>query len=169
MAVAITALAGHHDRSDFDCGDPALNNFLQRLARQQSAKDFSRTYVAAEPGESRIRGYYALSSASVDFENWPSDLRLPRYPIPVARIGRLAVDVREQGTGTGAALLRHGLQLAATLAEQIGVHAVVVDAKHEAAAAFYARFGFQRFADHELSLFLTTEVIRRALAARAST
>lgn len=168
MSADITALAGHHDRSDFDCGEPALNSFLQRFARQQGSKDFSRTYVAAGQGESRIRGFYAVSAASVDFQNWPSHLHLPRYPIPVARIGRLAVDLREQGTGTGAALLQHGLRLAATLAEQVGLYAVVVDAKHEAAAAFYARFGFQRFVDHDLSLFLTTAMIRRALSARPS-
>lgn len=167
MAIDITALASHHDRGDFDCGEPALNNFLQRLARQQGARDFRRTYVATAPGESRIRGYYAVSSASIDFENWPSGLSLPRYPIPVARIGRLAVDLREQGTGTGSALLRHGLQLAATLAEQIGLHAVVVDAKHAAAAAFYSRFGFQSFPDRPLSLFLTMAVIRRAQAGQA--
>jgi ribosomal protein S18 acetylase RimI-like enzyme len=165
MTVAITGLARHHDRNDFDCGEPALNTFLQRLARQQAERDFNRTYVACAQGESRIRGYYAISAAAFDFENWPTSLRLPRYPVPVARIGRLAVDVRSQGTGVGAALLQHAMVLAESLAQQIGLYAVVVDAKNEAAAAFYARYGFQRFSDQGLSLFLTTDVIRRALAA----
>jgi len=165
MTLVITGLARHHDRSDFDCGEPALNNFLQRLARQQAERDFNRTYVAASNGEPRIRGFYALSSASIDFQNWPAGLRLPRYPVPVARIGRLAVDLREQGTGIGDALLRHAMHLGASLAEKIGLYAVVVDAKDEAAVAFYVRYGFQRFPDQGLSLFLTTEVIRRALIA----
>lgn len=165
MTLVITGLERHHDRSDFDCGEPALNNFLQRLARQQAEKDFSRTYVAAVSGEARIHGYYAISSASIDFENWPAKLRLPRYPVPVARIGRLAVDLREQGKGTGVALLRHAMHLTASMAQRIGLYAVVVDAKHEAAAAFYSRYGFQRFADQGLRLFLTTDVIRRALLA----
>lgn len=164
MTVVITGLERHHDRSDFDCGEPALNTFLQRLARQQAERDFNRTYVAVEQGEARIRGYYAISSASIDFENWPTPLRLPRYPVPVVRIGRLGVDVGEQGKGVGVALLRHAMYLAASTAQKIGLYAVVVDAKHEAAATFYARYGFQRFADQSLSLFLTTEVIRRALA-----
>lgn len=164
MTVLITGLARHHDRHDFDCGEPALNTFLQRLAWQQGERDFNRTYVAVAQGESRIRGYYAVSSASIDFQNWPVDLRFPRYPVPLARIGRLAVDLREQGNGVGAALLRHAMHLAASLAQQIGLYAVVVDAKNEAAAAFYVRYGFQRFADQRLSLFLTTDVIRRALA-----
>ena len=167
MTVVITELARNHDRNDFDCGELALNTFLQRLARQQAKRDFNRTYVAVAQGESRIRGYYAVSSASVDFENWPADLRLPRYPVPVARIGRLAVDLREQGQGVGAALLRHAMHMAASLAQQIGLYAVVVDAKNEAAAAFYARYGFQRFDNQGLTLFLTTAVIRRALEAGA--
>lgn len=165
MTFTITGLAQHHDRDDFDCGEPVLNTFLQRLARQQAQRDFNRTYVATAPGETRIRGYYSISSASIDFANWPAGLKLPRYPVPVARIGRLAVDVREQGNGVGKALLRHAMHLAATLAEQIGVYAVVVDAKHAHAAAFYAHYGFQRFFDQDLSLYLTTAVVRRALAA----
>lgn len=168
MTVAITGLARHHDRNDFDCGEPALNTFLQRLARQQAERDFNRTYVACAQGESRIQGYYAISSAAIDFDSWPASLRLPRYPVPVARIGRLAVDVRSQGTGVGAALLRHAMVLAESLAQQIGLYVVVVDAKNEAAVAFYARYGFQRFSDQGLSLFLTTDVIRRALAAGGS-
>ena len=164
MTVVITGLERHHDRADFDCGEPALNNFLQRLARQQAERDFNRTYVAAAQGEARIHGYYAINSASIDFDNWPAHLRLPRYPAPVARIGRLAVDRREQGKGVGVALLRHAMHLAASTAERIGLYAVVVDARHEAAAAFYTRYGFQRFADQSLSLFLTTDLIRRALA-----
>jgi ribosomal protein S18 acetylase RimI-like enzyme len=167
MTITITGLAAHHDRNDFDCGEPALNAFLQRLARQQAERDFNRTYIAAVPGESRIRGYYAISSASVDFDNLPSRLKLPRYPVPVARIGRLAVDLREQGNGVGAALLAHAMQLAVAIAQQIGSHAVVVDAKNEVAANFYTRYGFQRFADRDLSLFVTIDVIRRAIAASA--
>lgn len=169
MSVRIVGLERHHDRADFDCGDPALNAYLQRLARQQAQRDFSRTYVAQSPGETggeamRIRGFYAISSGSIDFKNLPAGLKLPRYPVPVARLGRLAVDLREQGHGVGAALLAHAMQLSAKLAQQIGLYALVVDAKHEAAVAFYARYGFQRFVDQDLSLFLTTDVIRRAIA-----
>lgn len=164
MTLAVSGLALHHDRNDFDCGEPALNHFLQRLARQQAQRDFNRTYVACRAGESRIQGYYAVSSASINFEHWPANLRLPRYPAPVARIGRLAVDARSQSQGVGAALLNHAMAVAESLAQQIGLYAVVVDAKNESAVAFYARYGFQRFPDQGLSLFLTMDVIRRALA-----
>ena len=170
MSLRIAGLDKCHDRSDFDCGESQLNVYLQRLARQQAQRDFSRTYIAYEADEAqseakRIQGFYAISSGSIDFKNLPAGLKLPRYPVPVARMGRLAVDVRAQGKGVGAALLAHAMQLSATLAQHIGVYALVVDAKHEAAAAFYVRYGFQRFTDQPLSLFLTTAVIRQALAA----
>ena len=165
MKLEIKALERKHDRQDFDCGAPALNVFLQRFARQQADKGFNRSYVAVAQGELRIRGYYAISTASIDFQNLSPALRLPRYPVPVVRIGRLAVDVREPGNGVGIALLRHAMHLAARTAEKIGLYAVVVDAKNEAAVAFYAKYGFQRFADQNLRLFLPTDVIRRAMAA----
>ena len=164
MSLSISGLERHHDRNDFDCGEPDLNTFLMRFARQQSERDFSRTYVATALGESRIRGYYAISSSSIHFANLPAYLRLPRYPVPVARIARFGLDLRAQGAGVGAALLQHAMGLAVTLAQQIGLFAVVVDAKH-AAAAFYARYGFQRMQDQASSLYLTTAVIRQALGA----
>ena len=170
MSLRIVGLKRHHDRADFDCGDTALTTYLQRLAGQQAQRDFSRTYVAESSGSGgdeatrRIKGFYAISAGSIDFKNLPSMLKLPRYPVPLARMGRLAVDLRAQGQGVDAALLAHAMQLSAMLAQQIGVYALVVDAKHEAAAAFYERYGFQRFVDRDLSLFLTTDVIRRAIA-----
>jgi GNAT superfamily N-acetyltransferase len=162
MKFAIAELAAHHDRSDFDCGEPALNQFLQRLARQQSARDFSKTYVASQPHSAKILGFYAISSGAIDFANWPQALRLPRYPVPVARIGRLAVDRRLQGQVIGSVLLSHAVNLVLLLSERIGLYAVVVDAKNEAAAALYVRHGFDRFPDQPLVLFLTLDRARQA-------
>ena len=166
--IHITALAAQHDRTDFDCGEPAPNDFLRRLARQQAERGFNRTYVAAEAEGAQILGFYALSAGAVEFEHWPTGFRLPRYPVPVARIGRLAVDRRWQGEGVGRMLLRHALQVSVALARQIGLYAVVVDAKHAEAAAFYAHFGFQPFQDGNLRLFLPLSTIRQVdLAASA--
>lgn len=161
MSLRIVALTGQHDRQDFDCGDAALNEFLQRYARQQADRDFSRTYVAVTDEKPGILGFHAVSTGAIGFQNWPPGLRLPRYPVPVARIGRLAVDKRAQGAGVGSALLRHALQLSQSMADQIGLHAVVVDAKHPQAAAYYSRYGFQSFQDGGLSMFLMMSVIRR--------
>lgn len=162
MKLVITELTPRHDGADFDCGEPALNVFLQRLARQQSARDFSKTYVACEPEASKILGFYAISLGSIDFAHWPPGLRLPRYPVPVARLARLAVDKRARGQGAGAALLSHALRLAVMLAERIGLYALVVDAKDEAAAAFYQRHGFEPFPDRPLTLNVALNVARQA-------
>jgi len=162
MNLLVSELAARHDRSDFDCGEPALNQFLQRLARRQSTRDFSKTYVACEPDLPRIFGFYAISSGSIDFAHWSPDLRLPRYPVPVARLGRLAVDTRAQGQGIGRVLLSHAVNLALMLSAHIGLYALVVDAKDEVAAAFYIRHGFVCFSDRPLKLFLTLDVARQA-------
>lgn len=161
MSLRIELLAARHRRDDFDCGDPALNGFLRRYARQRAERDFSRTYVAVADDGSGILGFHAISTGAIDFRNWPAGLRLPRYPVPVARIGRLAVDVRAQGAGVGANLLEHALRLSATMADRVGLHAVVVDAKHAKAAEYYGRYGFQSFQDGDLSMFLMMSVIRR--------
>lgn len=161
MPVRIELLATGHRRNDFDCGESALNDFLRRYARQQGERDFSRTYVAVADDGARILGFHAISTGSIDFKNWPEDLRLPRYPVPVARIGRLAVDVGAQGDGVGAALLGHALRLSASMADRIGLHAMVVDPKHAKAVAFYSHYGFQSFRDGELNMFLMMSVIRR--------
>lgn len=163
MPWHISALAAHHDRQAFDCGEPALNAFLQKLARQQAGRDFSRSYVAIDGDAPRIGGFYAISAGAIAFEHGPAHLKLPRYPIPVARIGRLAVDLRDQGTGVGAALLRHALRHAVGLADKIGLHAVVVDAKEAQAAAFYARYGFKRLQDGGLTLFMPMALVRLAV------
>lgn len=161
MPARIELLAAGHRRDEFDCGEPVLNEFLRRYARQQAERDFSRTYVAVADDGARILGFHAISTGAIDFRNWPPGLRLPRYPVPVARIGRLAVDLNAQGSGVGAALLDHAMRLSASMAERIGLHAVVVDAKHPKAAAFYGRYGFQPFSDDGLSMFLMMSVIRR--------
>ena len=164
MPLRIELLAARHKRDDFDCGEPALNEFLKRYARQQAERDFSRTYVAVADDGAQILGFHAISTGAIDFRNWPPGLRLPRYPVPVARIGRLAVDVSAQGSEVGAALLDHALRISASMAERIGLHAVVVVAKHAKAAAFYARYGFQLFPDDGLTMFLMLSAIRRLVS-----
>ena len=164
MSFRIELLAAHHRRDDFDCGEPALNEFLRRYARQQAERDFSRTYVAIADDGAQVLGFHAISTGAIDFRNWRPGLRLPRYPIPVARIGRLAVAASAQGSGIGAALLDHALRISASMAERIGLHAVVVDAKHAKAAAFYARYGFQPFSDDGMTMFLMMSVIRRLVS-----
>ena len=143
-----------HRRAAFSCGEPALDEYIRQYARQQQARGPNRTYVALAANAGDIAGYYSINAASVLTAELPADLKLPRYPVPVLRIGRLAVDTRFQGRGLGQLLLRHSFNLVLEMAERVGIFAVVVDAKHTQAAAFYRKLGFAEFAGRPLSLYL---------------
>ena len=162
MTARIVPLAAVHRRDDFDCGDEALNDFLRRYARQQQERDFSRTYVVLAEDGATVAAFVSVSAGQVGTASFPAGLKLPRYPVPVLRIGRLAVDRRAQGRRLGRALVRFALNLALELAGRVGIHAVVVDAKNAAAREFYERLGFVAFRDAPLSLSLPVATLRRA-------
>jgi ribosomal protein S18 acetylase RimI-like enzyme len=164
----IEPLVRDHQRSPFDCGEPVLDEFLKTLARQQQEKNVGRTFVAVLPGSKRVLGFYTLSAGSIAARSMPADLRrkIPKYPVPVARLGRLAVDLSVEGKGLGSALLRDALLRTARIAStEMGIVAVVVDAKNEAAKKFYERYGFIPFADSPLSLFMLTATILAGIGA----
>lgn len=165
MSMQIVPLAATHRRDDFDCGDEALNDYLRRFARQQQERDFSRTYVAVAEDSATIVGFVSVSAGQVGTTLFPEHLKLPRYPVPVLRIGRLAVDRRAQGRAIGRDLMRFALKLALELAASVGIHAVVVDAKNDDARELYARLGFTPLRDAALSLFLPIATLRRAVRA----
>jgi len=159
----IELLDRSHRRDDFDCGEESLNEFLRRYARQNDAKDISRTYVLLEEDNPDIVGYYTLCSGSVSFESMPDGKarKLPRYPIPTAHIARLAVDGARQGEKLGSLLLVDALKRILEIAGKMGICAVTVQALHDRAAAFYRAFGFQPLGDDPLHLFLLMETVRR--------
>lgn len=130
------------DRSSFSCGDPAYDNFLLRYAAQNQFKHrISTTIVAVE--DERVMGYATFAVGEVAIDDLPDSARgaLPRYPVPVLRLGRLAVDTRYQGHGLGTLLVGHVLQTALRLRDTLGCAAVVVDALPER-ADFYRALGF---------------------------
>lgn len=140
--MEIRALREADERSAFRCGDPDLDRFFQRFAAQNQFRHYvGVTYVAVE-GE-RILGYATVAPGHVEIEGLPAAARraLPRYPLPVLRLARLAVDLQAQGQGLGAQLLRFVLQLAGRMADDFGCTGVVVDAK-QGAVGFYAKHGF---------------------------
>jgi GNAT superfamily N-acetyltransferase len=152
-------------RADFDCGVESLNDFLKRYALQNLKKNVDVTIVAvSEDNPKKILGYYSVSMAQVNFENLPADLakRIPRYPVPAMRIGRLAVDRAAQGAGLGGELLRHVLYRAVDLSKEVGTCIVLVDALDENAKRFYERYGFVSLVDLPLSLVLPMETISEA-------
>ncbi len=154
----IERLSSAHDRSSFDCGEQALDDYLRRYAGQHDRKGLGRTYVAVERGGSVVKGYYTIASGAVSFEIVPENL--PRHPVPVILLARLAVDRTVRGRGLGTMLLLHALKRAQNVSEQLGVHAVAVDALNDSARAFYLKYGFSALLDDPLHLFLSIKKIR---------
>lgn len=159
----IELLDKSHQRDVFDCGEETLNTFLRSHAGQNARRDISRTYVALPIESEVVAGYYTLSSGSVGFENLPAEAtkRLPKYPVPTAHLGRLAVDRTFQGRGLGGLLLIDALKRVRDTADSIGIHAVTVDALNASARRFYEAHGFQSLRDDKLHLFLPMATIRK--------
>lgn len=161
-------LARSHERKAFDCGEPTLNNYLVRYARQNHESGGAKTFVAVPPDSpSRILGYYSLSPASVEYGRTPELLRrgLGHYEIPVFRLGRLAVDISMQGNGLGGQLLISAGLRCMAVAAQVGGTALLIDAKNERAANWYASYGAIALLDTPLSLLLPLTVIQKIQAA----
>jgi ribosomal protein S18 acetylase RimI-like enzyme len=163
MIFQIVSLDTSHERNTFDCGVPELNDFLKTKARQNQDKGMNRTFVAIcqEDLPKKILGFYCISSGQVNLEMLPETLRkrLPRHPVPIARIGRLAVDLAARGQRLGELLLVDALKRIENLSSQIGIFAVVVDAKNKNAVNFYLKYGFTHFKNENKVLFLPIKSI----------
>jgi GNAT superfamily N-acetyltransferase len=159
----VEALTGGHDCGNFQSGYPQVDDYLRKYAGQHAGKHMGRTFVAVTPGETRVLGYYTLAASSVCFEHAPDDLikKLPRYPLPTALLGKLAVDESIQGRGLGAFLLIDALRRVVEVSGQMAVVAVEVHASDAGARDFYARYGFQAFHDQPLHLFLSMATIKK--------
>jgi GNAT superfamily N-acetyltransferase len=146
-----------HDREGFDCGVPALNEYLQRFAEQHRRKGISAAYVLVDPAAvSIVLGYYTLSAAEVDVAQLAEAdrRRLPRYPVPCFRMGRLACRIDQRGRGLGKLQVGCAVDRCLKAREQVAAYALNVDAKDEAARSFYEHFGFQRLMDRDMTLYL---------------
>lgn len=151
-----------HDRSGFSCGHASLDEFIRRYAGQNEKSGMSRTFVAVRPGETRVAGYFVLAAGSVAYETLSESQRkrLPRYPVPTAHLGRLAVDRSAQGRGLGSYLLMDALCRVAAADRHIGVHAVEVVAIDDAAKRFYLKYGFAELLDDPRHLFIAMRTVR---------
>jgi GNAT superfamily N-acetyltransferase len=167
---SVERLEKSHDREKFTCGKEPLDNFLRTLVNQYEKRRLGRIQVAVRPGEKRVLGYYTLASGAVAFEHLPAKgaKKLPRYPVPVILLARLAVAQSVQGQGLGGFLLADALKRCLSLADQLGVHAVEVDAIDKPARAFYERHGFVALLDDPLHLYLPMATIEEAFGESAS-
>ena len=149
--------ARRHDRTAFRCGVPALDDYLHKYAAQQNAKGISTVYVLVDDAApSRILGFYTLSAAQVDVQQLSDADRkkLPRYPVPCFRMGRLARHSAQAGTGLGDLLMGCAVDRCLHARSLVGAYALLVDAKDDKAKGFYQRYGFIACADAPLTLYL---------------
>ena len=163
-ALVIEPLGSHHNRAQFSRNEPALDTYLQHQASQDVRRRVAQVFVAVGDSPERIAGYYSLSAASFDKAELPIELakRLPRYPVPAAVLGRLAVDHRYQGRRIGESLLLDAARRVLRASAALAVYAIVVDAKNERARSFYERYGFRSFPNTRRRLFLTLETFIKA-------
>jgi GNAT superfamily N-acetyltransferase len=157
-----------HDRIGFDCGREPLNNYIQQVAKQHGERGISRTFVLADEGATapkQILGFFSLSACEAESETLPAQVarKLPRK-IPAVRLGRLAVSLAHQGRGIGKELVVMALRKTAEGAERLGVAGLFVDAKDESVAKFYHRFGFEPLPSDPLTLFMTLQTLKTAIA-----
>lgn len=155
MPFVVEALSTGHDRAGFACGTDELDRYFQRQVTQDIRKRVTACYVAVDEESGQIAGFYTLAAASVALTELPEALakRLPRYPsVPVARMGRLAIDQAYQGRKLGAAMLWDAANRAAR--SELMAFALIVDAKDENVQAFYLHLGFVIFGSSPLHLIL---------------
>ena len=146
-----------HDRAEFDCGVPALNDYLQRYADQHRRRGITSVFVLVDSGApAKILGYYTLSAAEVDVADLgdAERKRLPRYPVPCFRMGRLAAAADRRGQGIGRLLMGCAVDRCLKAREQVAAYALIVDAKDAQAKGFYEHYGFAACKDQPLTLYL---------------
>ncbi|MFN9107070.1 MAG: GNAT family N-acetyltransferase [Pseudomonadota bacterium] len=164
--ITVEPLGRQHDRTAFHCGADALDRYLKQQARQDADKRVAAPFVAVNPPNTRVLGYYTLSASVVTLTDLPDELtrKLPRYPqLPVTLLGRLAVDQSARGQRLGEHLLLDALHRSLTHADEIAAMAVVVDAKDENAAAFYRHYEFIPLQAQPRRLYVPMRVVAQLL------
>ena len=159
----IEPLTAHHFVDSFECGKPPLDHFLQRFALINQKTGSARTYVVCRGR--RVVGYYSLAAGGVEHAQAPlrTGRGLPRHPIPVMLLARLAVDAREQGRGLGRALLKDALSRTDRAADIAGIRALLVHAKDDEARAWYEAHDFEPSPVDPYHLFLLMKDLRAIL------
>ncbi len=148
----------------FDCGQPALNQFLQRYALVNQKAHSAQTYVCCWQGQ--VVGFYSLAVGSVDVADAPLRVvkGLARYPVPVMILARLAVAQAHQGKGLGRALLKDALLRTAQAADIAGIRCLVVHAKDDAARQWYASWELEPSPTDAYHLYLMLKDLKALLA-----
>lgn len=163
----IELLCRTHDREGFDCGSEPLNAYFRQTARQHTERGISRTFVLVDENAQEpkpVLGFFTLNLCQIRAEQLPPELarKLPR-DVAGIKLGRLAVAADRQRQGLGKLLLVAAMTRVIEVFETVGGIGLFVDAKDEAARAYYERFGFLPLPDNALQLFLPLQTLRKAL------
>lgn len=155
------SLSAQHRLEGFDCGKPALNDWLLRYARQAQGSGSAKTFVVAD--DDRVAGYFSLAVGQIDTLEAPERIRkgMVQYPVPVVVLARLAVSRQDQGRGIGFGMLQGAIRRTLLIAEQAGIRAMLTHPIDEEAARFYTRFGFIASPLREQQLLLLLKDARR--------
>ena len=161
------SISRNHHREAFDCGNADLDEYLRRYARQNEALGLGRTIVAVsrDDARGRVMGYFTLRGGSVPLDQIPEEAqrRLPKHPVPVVHLARLAVDREVRGRGLGALLLIEALRRAHAASGLIGARLIELHAIDDTAKGFYRHFGFQEMRDDKRHLYLPMDTIARLI------
>lgn len=155
-------LADKHELAEFTSGEASLDDWLKRRARGNQASGATRTFVITE--NLRVIAYYAIASGAVSHGDAIGKFRrnMPD-PIPIALLGRLAIDRAWQGRGLGRAMFRDCASRVASAADTIGIRGILVHAISEQAKVFYLALGFEPSPLDPMTLMVTLSDIRAAL------
>ncbi len=162
-------LERRHRLDDFDCGEPALDEWLKRHARAAHASGSARVFVATLEDRETVVGYYALAAAQVAPEAATERAlkgQPPTRAVPAVLLARLAVDREHQRAGLGRSLLQDVMLRCVEAAEAIGARVLLVHAKHEAAKAWYMQYGFEQSPTDPLHLLMLLKDVRAFLERR---
>jgi GNAT superfamily N-acetyltransferase len=157
---AVRKLASTDSLDGFDCGQTALNNFLHRYALTNQKSNSAQTYVCCQAGS--VVGFYSLAVGSVEpIAAAPRVVKgMPRHPVPVMILARLAVDLQHQRIGMGQALLKDALKRTAQAADIAGIRALLVHAKDDAAKDWHLNWEFEPSATDPFHLFLLMKDVK---------
>jgi GNAT superfamily N-acetyltransferase len=159
------AITRKHDRSRFDCGDEAMNNFLLRYARQSHDQGASKTFLAIDDSAKTILGFYSLAPASLAYDRAPAGVQrgLARHDVPGFRLARIAIDRAQQGQGLGGQLLLAAGRRCLMAAAVVGGTVLIIDAKNDRAANWYVSYGAIPLLDAERTLVMPLATIKSLL------
>ncbi len=154
-------LGTSHRLEEFDCGKPALTDWLLHHARQAQGSGSARTFVACD--QDRVAAYYSLTVGQIDTLEAPEQIRrgMGQYPIPLVILARLAVDLDYQKRGLGFSLLQDAITRTVSIADQAGIRALLTHPIDAEADSFYRRFGFEPTPLQERQLILLLKDARR--------